>query len=587
MLAINVPTLSIVSSAIDMLIMLFLFHALATRKTYSGFKEWVLSAACWAFGSLLTLVLRGKIHIGMSIVVGSIFIMLHPALLYEGFSKFYSQHRRWSGTFINIALLIIGLMVHIYFYVVNNSDVMRAVNISIILGLLFLHTAIAPLFIHKARHSILQWLLSVVLICLSALLLYRSQQLMMLQTLDLLNDRLLCWLLFYGIGVELVLFYTCLALTSDRVERELRESEERFRHLSEGSADLVWQLDLDLHVTYVNHADYVLRGFTPEEVLGTSVFDVFTATGAALIWDANRERLAQEELGIKTGAARYELELLCKDGGLIWGEVHANPLRNKEGVITGYIAVIRDIGARKRDEQRLAEALAGEQRARSEQDRFLDMISHEYRTPLAIIQTNVDILEVKDRAGQFGLSGYLQKMQRAIERLLDIFEATRRRKGCDHRLLNPVPTRVDPTECFKDIVQTAYDLWGNRFDAHCHVNAGCMLQIDPHLLRIALLNLLDNAVKYSVRGSFVSVRFEQGDGTLQVQVVNQAAQALPSDLRSLFAKYCRGPNSVGISGTGVGLYLVDAIARQYGGSLQLVSDQNEVVTATMTVPLDC
>ena len=296
--------------------------------------------------------------------------------------------------------------------------------------------------------------------------------------------------------------------------------------------------------------------------------------------------LAQEELGAKTGAARYELELLCKDGSRIWGEVHANPLRNKEGIVTGYIAVIRDVGARKRDEQRLAEALAGEQRVRGEQDRFLDMISHEYRTPLAIIQTNVDILEMKDKAGQFGLSGYLKKMHRAIERLLDIFEATRRRKGCDHRLLNPVPARVDPTECFKDILQTAYDLWGNRFEAHCLVNAGCTLQIDPHLLRIALLNLLDNAVKYSVPGSFVSFWFEQSDGKLQVHVVNRSAQALPSDLHSLFAKYCRGPNSVGISGTGVGLYLVDAISRQYGGSLQLASDQSDVVTATMTVPLD-
>jgi len=526
------------------------------------------------------------IHLSLSVIVGSTLIMLQPVLLYEGFNRFYRQHRRWSGTVINAVVLLIGLIIHIYYYLVNNNDLIRAINISIVLGLLFLHTAIAPLALPAARRNSLQWLLGLVFIVLSALLFYRSQQLVMLQTLDLVNERLLCWMLFYGIGVELVLFYACLALTSDRVERELRESEERFRHLSEESADLVWQLDVDLRITYVNHADQALRGFTPDEVLGTNVFDMFTAAGAALIWDANKQRLAQEELGTKTGAARYELELLCKDGSRIWGEVHANPLRNKEGVITGYIAVIRDVGARKRDEQRLAEALAGEQRVRSEQDRFLDMISHEYRTPLAIIQTNVDILEMKDKAGQFGLSGYLQKMHRAIERLLDIFEATRRRKGCDHRLHNPVPAHVDPTECFKDILQTAYDLWGNRFEAHCLVNAGCTLQIDPHLLRIALLNLLDNAVKYSAPGSFVSFRFEQSDGKLQVHVVNRSAQALPSDLHSLFAKYCRGPNSVGISGTGVGLYLVDAISRQYGGSLQLASDQSDVVTATMTVPLD-
>ncbi len=218
--------------------------------------------------------------------------MLQPVLLCEGFNKFYRQQRRWSGTVINAVVLLIGLIIHIYYYLVKNSDLIRGINISMVLGLLFLHTAIAPLALPKARRNSLQWLLGLVFVFLSALLFYRSQQLVMVQTLDLVNERLLCWLLFYGIGVELVLFYACLALTSDRVERELRESEERFRHLSEGSADLVWQLGVDLRITYVNHADQALRGFTPDEVLGTSVFDMFTAAGAALIWDANKQRLA-------------------------------------------------------------------------------------------------------------------------------------------------------------------------------------------------------------------------------------------------------------------------------------------------------
>jgi len=266
--------------------------------------------------------------------------------------------------------------------------------------------------------------------------------------------------------------------------------------------------------------------------------------------------------------------------------VHANPLRNTEGVITGFIGVTRDINKRKADEQRMEEALLIEQEMRCEQDRFFDMISHEYRTPLAIIQSNIDLLELK-RCSECSVSiEPLNKMGRAVERLVDIFESFRRRRGIGQRTRAPEFDRIEASACFNDTLNAARAFWGDRFKVNNQPPSGFFLQADKHLLRTAVLNLLDNAVKYSPEGELITLdAFKNGEQMI-LHVSNRSTEPLQNDTDQLFRKYQRGGNSVGTSGTGVGLYLASGIIEQMGGSLNLKVDGGYKVTVTMTLPLE-
>ncbi|HEX9079590.1 MAG TPA: histidine kinase N-terminal 7TM domain-containing protein, partial [Desulfuromonadaceae bacterium] len=138
-----------------------------------------------------------------------------------------------------------------------------------------------------------------------------------------------------------------------QAQAELRYNEERFRALAENLADTIWQIDDEFRFSYVSSADQAMRGFAPREVIGRSIYDILADEDADTIRRLNKERLAQERLGVRTGTLRYEVQLKRKDKSLVWTEISSNPLRNADGAITSYIGSCRDISGRKQAEEKL------------------------------------------------------------------------------------------------------------------------------------------------------------------------------------------------------------------------------------------
>ena len=388
---------------------------------------------------------------------------------------------------------------------------------------------------------------------------------------------------------SLILTIACVRLfmINRQVKRKLHDSEERFRSFAENSADVVWQLDQHLRYCYVNAADQLLRGFQREEVIGRLVTDFLTPAGGEQVVLANRERLLMERQGAKTGARRYEVQQAHKDGSYIWTEVHAAPLRDGQGAITGYIGISRDISVNKQSERKQAELLASEQRARDEQERFLSMISHEYRTPLAIIQSNIEILRMK----QVNMPGHLEtnltKMQRAVNRLVEVLE-TGRRKGRSTTDVHELVLESVATSLFlADIRDEAIDYWGgSRLLFTSHVAEDCVMQADAQLLRTALLNLLDNGIKYSSPTAVVEFESRCEQQKVEFLVRNRSQRAINADPETLFRKYTRGSNSTDIAGTGEGLWLAQQIVQLHGGSIGIAIVDFHTVTVTVRVPIN-
>jgi len=105
------------------------------------------------------------------------------------------------------------------------------------------------------------------------------------------------------------------------------------------------------------------------------------------------------------------------------------------------------------------------------------------------------------------------------------------------------------------------------------------------MLKTAVLNLIDNAVKYSAVQEPVQVFLEKRDESAVVSVVNQGATVAPEELERVFDKFYRGGSSANTRGAGLGLYLVRKIIEQLGGSVTLASDAGQSTTATIKLPL--
>ncbi len=181
-----------------------------------------------------------------------------------------------------------------------------------------------------------------------------------------------------------------------RAERDLRDSERRYRLLAENLSDVVWVIGMDLAFTYVSPSVERLLGYSVEETMGTPVEQIVTPASFEMAMrvrdeEADRERTGECDRG---RSVTLELELPRKDGSTVWTENRVSYLRDSGGAVIGYLGVSRDIGERKKSQEAL----------RASEERFRAIFE---RSPIGAIVYDVQGLTVganKACLDIFGLS---------------------------------------------------------------------------------------------------------------------------------------------------------------------------------------
>ena len=135
----------------------------------------------------------------------------------------------------------------------------------------------------------------------------------------------------------------------------LRSAQEQFRFVSSQSKDVVWQIDGKMRLTYINDADYHLRGCPREAVIGQSLVDLFTEEGRSIIAQVLARRRESAARGEKNTILKFEAPQVCQNGRLLWVEVHAAPFHNQSGQTVGYIGITRPVGEHGRMESLMEE----------------------------------------------------------------------------------------------------------------------------------------------------------------------------------------------------------------------------------------
>ncbi len=217
----------------------------------------------------------------------------------------------------------------------------------------------------------------------------------------------------------------------------------------------------------------------------------------------------------------------------------------------------------------LAILLTIEIRRRNEQNRFLSMLSHELKTPLSVLRIAMGSEGALSATTRKHAQQSVQDMDAIIERCLQVDRIAQGRYA----------TRAQPCRVGEMLaeLQTAH--------APCQriaVSADGLLPVtvDEHLLRIALSNLVENALKYSPTASVVRVaasnHVHKGQPGILVQVANAVGSAGVPDASKVFRKYYRSPQAHSKTESGLGLYLVRTAAAQLDGWVRLVPSETEV-----------
>ena len=230
-----------------------------------------------------------------------------------------------------------------------------------------------------------------------------------------------------------------------------------------------------------------------------------------------------------------------------------------------------ELAQHQRRENELSQALELERRVRQEQREFVAMVSHEFRTPLAIITTSAQQLARNLDAPPDKHLARSRHIREAAQRLLALVDGYL----SDDRLQESrAAPQLEPCDLRALIEDLRDGFPPGRLVCTFGDGAG-RLVTDAGLLKIALRNLLANADRHAPVGQVVQLRTMRDGAHLAIEVSNVAPRIALTDQEHLFDKYYRGQNARHQPGAGLGLYLVRRIAEKLGGSVLLVAAGGE------------
>jgi PAS domain S-box-containing protein len=144
-----------------------------------------------------------------------------------------------------------------------------------------------------------------------------------------------------------------------RAEKDLKESESKYRLLAENVNDVIFVLDMNLNYTYISPSVKILRGYEQEEAFKRTPADTLTPSSMDLFLSTLSEIMEMEKTGHRDTnlSPTLQLEMKRKDGTTVWTEVKASFIRDENQRLTGIMGVTRDITERRQAEAELQQTL--------------------------------------------------------------------------------------------------------------------------------------------------------------------------------------------------------------------------------------
>lgn len=369
-----------------------------------------------------------------------------------------------------------------------------------------------------------------------------------------------------------------------RAEEALRESEKLYRNI----ADLV---PVALMITDMETLEVVYRNPVAVNIMHSD-------DGKAVQrWFANlpsqyevtaRKRLASIRKGEVLPPTEYHIEL--PDGG----EKHliSQSLPMKYQGRDAFMNVVIDITEREQMEktllehERLQALLQSVEALNQFKGKMMLRISHEFRTPLAVIQL---ASEMNHRYGfrmsvekHDELASRISLQIQHLTRMLDEIAFVVRYQS---EAIEPNYSTFDINDLCSDIIERIKITSGSDCPIVFHCDQHHPVVADQKLMQMLLISLLSNAVKFSPQASSVLLHMKEVDGKLDLRVIDQGIGISEEDQQHVFEPFYRGSNISEISGLGLGLSIAQEIVKAHGGEIRMESTLNQGTMFSVLLPI--
>ncbi len=376
---------------------------------------------------------------------------------------------------------------------------------------------------------------------------------------------------------------------SRKAEKGLELSEEKFRPMFENSDALVLHVDRDGLVINANEKIEELTGHPRNEIVGKHFahFDVFKPDASQSILQLFREAV---EHNTKFSG---EVELVYPNGDTRIIEPNANLIK-RSGQVESVLVLMKDITERKKSEEKLAKLYTQERELRQhieiEMKRRVDFtrtVAHELKTPLTPVLASIDSLlsELHDDR-LLGLANNISRGAASLDnRINELLDLARGEIG----ILEFNPEPVDLLQILRETIETITPLAINcgqslKLDVP---NALPLVQADASRIQQVLLNLLNNAIKFTPQDGTIKLKVRENDGSVIIEIQDTGRGMSKKQQERAFEPYRRLLNDKDHSdGLGLGLALCKTLVELHGGKIWGRSRAGKGSTFAFSLPIN-
>src|SRR6186713_463399 len=346
--------------------------------------------------------------------------------------------------------------------------------------------------------------------------------------------------------------------------KDLLVSREYFKFLADNIPVIIWTSGIDGKLDYVNRRWVEYTGFDVEESK--------TKQGELLHPDDLERNITEWQTAIKE-KRKYEGEFRLKrttDGAYRWHHSQAIPFKDEHGNITAWIGTNIDVDDQKKELEK--------------KDEFIGVASHELKTPLTSLKGYIQLMEFQDNLSEAAkiyvtkATSSINKLQHLIDELLDASKIKAGKFKFQKHEFNL-------TELVSLCVENSTYMYP-AYKINMELQDDIMVYGNDERIEQVLMNLINNAVKYSPNKKEITIRAEKNKDSAIVSVIDFGIGMLNSDQDMVFERFYRANHHEStMPGLGMGLYISSEIIKEHNGEINVRSKLNEGSVFSFSLPL--
>jgi PAS domain S-box-containing protein len=376
-----------------------------------------------------------------------------------------------------------------------------------------------------------------------------------------------------------------------RVQQAIRESEEKYRNITENIDDFLFtfeRIEKVLKPIFYTFSVEKITGYTQSEFLLEST--LFLKIIYPDDFQAVKKKLAAILRSRNQVSEEMEFRIINKRGNIVWVRTKINVRRNGDGKILKIYGLVSDISLRKKAEEELNRSTENLIKLNETKDKFISIISHDLRTPFSSILGFTDLLLVDEDLTEEEKKQYIRFIQESSKSMLSLVNSlldwTRLQTGRIKFEPEKISARMIIINCINSLSGAALQ---KNINLKSEVEKDVIIYADNSLMTQVFNNLISNSIKFTKPGGEIVITTSPSKKTrfYEFSVRDNGVGIKPENMKELFridTKYS-SEGTAGEKGTGLGLSLVNEIIEKHGGNIWVESEYGKGSNFKFILPI--